>query len=194
MSKNIHKSEEVNDDKDDVVFESEEQGNSDVIKKLRVKNKQISSEKQEYLEGWQRAKADLINARKNFEGEKGEILKFAMRDLIEQLIPVLDSFEMVFNDKRTNEEPLLKEWKIGVKHIHSQFFNILKENGLEEIVFSEEKFNPVFHEPLEVIEVDDPKKDGIILEIIQKGYLLNGKVIRPTKVKVGKYREEGGNT
>lgn len=197
-NKNIKKSEEreevidnKNDtyqDSNDVVFEAEEQDNSDIIKKLKDKNKEISSEKQEYLEGWQRAKADLINARRNFEEERKKILKFAITDLVAQLFPVLDSFEIVSNDKRVDEEPFLREWVIGVRQIYSQFLSILKENGVEEIVSLNEKFNPIFHEPLEIIKVDNSEKDGIIIEVIQKGYLLNGTVIRPAKVKVGEYK------
>ena len=188
MSKNIHKPEENNDEKEDVVFESEEQDDSDVIKKLRIKNKQISSEKQEYLEGWQRSKADLINAKRSFEEERRKLLKFATTDLITQIIPVLDSFEIAFNDKKFNEEPLLKDWVVGIHHIYSQLLSILKENGVEELNPLDQEFNPVFHEPLEMAKIDNPEKDGIIMKVIQRGYLLNGEVIRPAKVVVGEFK------
>ncbi len=192
-SKEIKKKEN-NDENDEIIFELEDQNSSDIIKKLKSKNKQISSERQEYLEGWQRAKADLINARKNFDEEKGKLLKFATADLIIQLIPVLDSFEMIFNDKKWKEDPLLKEWIVGAQHIYSQFFSVLKENGVEETIPLDEKFNPVFHDSLEMVKVDNPEKDGIIVEVIQKGYLLNRTIVRPAKVKVGEYSGKGENT
>ncbi len=197
MSKKVKKTEdlpqdknEASDETEDIVFESEEnQGGDDAIKKLRQKLKKATAEKQEYLAGWQRAKADLINAKKEFGEEKTELLKFANTDLILRIIPVLDSFEMALNDEKTQENDLLKEWAAGTRHIYSQLLSVLGENGVEQFNPLGEKFNPAAHNSVESVKIDDKEKDGIITEVIQKGYFLNGKVVREAGVKVGEYVE-----
>lgn len=176
---------EVEENFDDVVFESEEnQTGEDLIKKLRVKLKQTLSEKQDYLEGWQRAKADFINFKKDSIEEKGRLVKFAKADLIIQLVPVLDSFEMAIGNEKGEKVEFQNEWQVGMKHIHSQLLSVLKENGVEQLSPLDEKFNPSLQESIDIIEVDENEKDGIILEVIQKGYSLDGEIIRPAKVKV----------
>ncbi len=190
-SKEIKKNKEENNEADDVVFESEEnQEGEDIIKKLRKKLKQVSSEKQEYLEGWQRTKADFINVKKDFNEEKTQLLKFAKADLITQLIPVLDSLEMAFEEKKEDKTASQKEWMVGMQHIYSQFLSILKENGVEQLNSLKEKFDPTLHTSIEIIKIDDKEKDGIITEVIRKGYSLNGEIIRTSKVKVGEFKKK----
>ena len=180
----------ISEDTDDVVFESEEnQAGEDVIKKLREKLKKNTAERQEYLAGWQRAKADLINAKKDFGEEKARLLKFANTDLITQIIPVLDSFELFFINEKQDKVKNFKEWAVGVRHIYSQLLSILKENGVEQINSLGEKFNPALHNSVENIKIDDEQKEGIILEVVQKGYLLNEKVVREARVKVGEFEK-----
>jgi molecular chaperone GrpE len=182
---------EVDENFDDVVFESEEDQTSEsLIKKLREKLKQALSEKQDYLEGWQRAKADSINAKKDFVEEKNKLVKFAKADLIIQLVPVLDSFEMALGNGKNEKVESQNEWQAGMGHIHSQLLSILKENGVEQLSPLNEKFNPVLQESIDIIEVDRKEKDGIIVEVLQKGYSLDGEIIRPAKVKVGEFKNE----
>ncbi len=156
----------------------------DATKKLRDKLKKCTEEKQEYLDGWQRAKADLVNAKKDFEAQKKDFVKFAKGDLLMQIIPVLDSFDMAFK----NTEGVSKEWLSGVRYIQTQFMTILNENGVKEINPENEKFDPNKHTAVETINVDEEEKDNIILEVVQRGYSLNSKIIREAKVHVGEYR------
>jgi len=158
-------------------------------KNLREKLKKITAEKQEYLAGWQRTKADFINAKKDFSEEKSKLLKFAKADLIVQLIPVLDSFEMAFEVKKEDKIASQKKWMVGMQHIYSQFLSILKENGVEQLNPLNEKFDPSLHTSVEVVKIDNKQKDGIITEVIQKGYSLKGEIIRSAKVKVGEFRK-----
>ena len=150
--------------------------------------KKVTAEKQEYLTGWQRAKADLINAKKEFGEEKIKLLKFANSDLILRIIPVLDSFEIAFLNINENNK-ILKEWSVGARHIYNQLLSVLKENGLKQIEPVNEKFNPKFHHSVETVQVENKKDENIIMEVLQKGYMLNDKVIREAKVKVGEYVE-----
>lgn len=143
------------------------------IKKVKDKFKHCEQERAEYLAGWQRAKADLINYKKEQEAKISEIFKFANEGLVLEILPVLDSFELAMKHSKDN----------GVEQIYNQLKNILKSHGIEEIQAIGEKFNPEFHESVGEVE---GKEQGIIVEEIQKGYTLNGKVIRASKVKINK--------
>ena len=193
MSKDLDKQnnmdEETNKEEEfDVIIEPEEEISSSFGDKttdtLREKLKKATEEKQEYLTGWQRAKADLINARKEFGEQKTELLKYANSDLILQIIPVLDSFEMALKNVDETDEKL-KDWSQGVQHIYSQLLSILENNGIKQINPLNEEFNHEAHISVESVKVDEKDSENIIVEVVQKGYELNGKIIREARVKVG---------
>jgi molecular chaperone GrpE len=158
---------------EEIVFDKEE-GLNPTLKKLREKLKKAVTEKQEYLEGWQRSKADFVNYKKDEEKRRGEIVKLIREDVITEILPILDSFNMA------KESPV---WGDGIEQIFKQFVSVLKKNGLEEIAPLNEDFDPNLHEAVETVK---GKKDGKIIEVLQKGYLLNNKIIRPARVKVSK--------
>lgn len=152
------------------------------IKKIKEKLKRCNEEKQEYLEGWQRAKADLINYRRRQEEKMAEWIKLANENLIIDILPVLDGLGLESRDGTRNYAERDAELR-GVAMIRRHLLDILTNYGLEEIKAVGEKFNPELHEAVERVESDE---EGIIMEEIQKGYLLNGKVIRTSKVRVTK--------
>lgn len=160
---------------------------AETIKKLREKIKKLEAEKQEYLTGWQRAKADLINARKRDEEDRKEFLKHANEGLIADMIPVLDSFDMAMGNKEAWEKAD-KNWRVGVEYIYSQLLKALAENGLKEVNPINEKFDHSKHEAASYEAVADEKLDHVIVGVIQKGYSLNGKMLKVPKVKVGEFR------
>ena len=159
---------------DDSVI-AEEHAN-DTVKKLREQLKQVETKAKEYLDGWQRAQADFANLRRRDEEAKSEFVKFANLSFVLELIPVLDSFNLA-----------LAHGNKDVKPVYDQFFSILKQNGLEELDPMDETFDPKYHEAIGVVPTDEPEKNHKILEVIQKGYILSGKIIRPAKVKIGEY-------
>ncbi|MDP2705459.1 MAG: nucleotide exchange factor GrpE [Patescibacteria group bacterium] len=169
---------------EDVVFEEDPR---DLIKKLKEKLKTAQEERQAYLEGWQRDKADFINARKDDEKRNVELLKFAKEGLIEEIIPVLDSFELAV--KNPSWGSVSPEWQAGVEHIYSQLKNVLSTNGIAEVDPLGEKFNPREHHAMGIIAVSDEEEDGKILEVVQKGYTLNGKIVRTANVKIGEFKK-----
>lgn len=171
---------------DDSVVAEEAMG--ETIKKLRDKVKQLEAEKQEYLTGWQRAKADLINARKRDDEERKEFAKYASEAVIADIIPVLDSFTMAMGNKEAWEKAD-KNWRVGVEYIYSQLLKALSENGLKELnpvgeVYDHNKHEAIAHEP-----VTDEKQHDRVVQVIQKGYELNGKLLKVPKVKVGEYKK-----
>ena len=170
--------------------EIEDEGlQADVIKKLRKKLKACQKERGEYLTGWQRSKADFINARKSFEEEKKEYVSFAKENVLEEFLPIADSFDMAFANKEAWEN-VDKNWRTGVEYIYSQLITILESNGLEQINPLGEIFDHNVHTSVELVETENKKESDYIAEVVQKGYLLHGKIVRSPKVKVFSYKKK----
>jgi molecular chaperone GrpE len=109
-----------------------------------------------------------------------------VEDFIAQCIPVLDSFDMAFRDKNTwNEAP--ENWRRGVEYIYTQFLSVLRANGVEKVTPLNERFDPLVHDSVGTAPIDTLEREGIILDVIQNGYTLSGKLIRAPKVIVGHY-------
>jgi molecular chaperone GrpE len=161
---------------------------TETIKTLRDKLKKAIEEKQEYLTGWQRANADHINAKKRDETDRAEFVKFANERLVDGLIPVLDSFELAMANKETWEKAD-KNWRIGVESIASQLKKALNDAGLEEVNPIGQKFDPMRDEAAEYVPVDTEDKNHMIISVMQKGYNLNGRPMRPAKVRVGEFKK-----
>jgi molecular chaperone GrpE len=161
-------------------MDKNKQINTDDLLKQLEESKKLQDE---YLNGWQRQKADFINYQKDSLRQAQEIVKYANEDLITDLLIVLDSFDISVNSLK-NKELTENEKKIiqGLELIKTQLEDVLRKKGLKPIEALGEQFNPQFHEILEEIEEKGPP--GVIIEEVIKGYELNGKVIRPSKVKV----------
>ena len=164
-----------------------EENTTEIIKKLREKLKKAESEKTEYLTGWQRAKANFINARKRDEADRAEFMKYANEGLVGDLIPVLESFDMAISNKESWEK-VDKNWRVGVEYIYNQLKKVLGENGWKEINPLGEKFDHNRDEAIEHVPVDDKKQDQMIIQVVQKGYSLNGKLLKAPRVKVGEFK------
>lgn len=134
-----------------------------------------------YLDQLQRLQAEFSNYRKRIDNERISLFSLAKRETILKLLPVLDDFERMVNlqngDCRVNLD--------GVNFIYQNFKKILTEEGLEEIASVGEKFDPGVHEAVDV-EQTEADKDGIVVEEWQKGYRFGGRMLRPSKVKVGR--------
>jgi molecular chaperone GrpE len=161
---------------DDSVLAEEAQG--DTIKKLKEKLKISEAKAKENLDNWQRAQAEFMNLRKRDEEAKVEFIKFAKSDTLAELIPVLDSMNAAIAHGQKDIEP-----------IYGQLMQILKTHGLEELDPEGEIFDPSKHEAIGMIPTDLKENNHKIMNVFQKGYSLNGKIIRPAKVQVGEFAE-----
>ncbi len=139
---------------------------------------ELEEEVEELESSLKKVMADFENYKKRMVKERQRIRKVAAESLMEDLIAVLDDFERALD----NGDELEKE---GIKMIYKKFRKILTDHGLEEIEAEEESFDPMYHECVESVEKDDVEKDKILKEY-QKGYKLNDKVIRPSRVKVAR--------
>jgi molecular chaperone GrpE len=159
---------------DDSVVAEEHQG--ETIKKLRERLKAAEEKAKEYLGELQRSKADFVNMRKRDEEAKQEFVKFAKSDVLSELIPVLDGFDQAMSHGIEGVEPLYR-----------LLMKTLSQHGLEESNPVGETFNPMYHEAIGTIKTDREEEDHKILEVLSKGYILSGKVIRPAKVRIGEF-------
>lgn len=176
----------------DVEFEVETEGEGlknqgGQVAKLKDRIKKLEAEKQEYLLGWQTARADFINLRKRDEAEKKEYAKFSAGRVVEDIIPILDSFEMAFANTEAWEK-VDKNWRVGVEYIYNQLKTVLEGHGVTYLDPVGERFNVSEHEAVEHIPVDDIKQDHSVIKVVKKGYKLHEKVIRPAQVAVGEYK------
>lgn len=177
---------DLSDNDNEIV--SEEANLGEIVKQFREKLKKCATEKQEFLGGWQRERADFVNYKKREVEEKKELFKKVYEEIILDIIPVADNFEMAFSNKEAWER-VSKEWRIGVECIYSQLLLIFDKYNLKQLNPIREKFNPNFHISIDTIDVEKKEDDNIIIEVRQKGYKLENTVIRPASVKVGLYKK-----
>jgi len=132
--------------------------------------------------------AELVNFRKLKEREMKDFREYACSGIIEKLIPLLDNFELAFRSIPQGDDEISKriqETVKGFEMIYSEFMTTLEKDGLSIInpIQEDAMFDPYKHEALMTVQ-DETKSDGTIVEVMQKGYELNGRVIRNAKVKV----------
>ncbi|MEW4370653.1 nucleotide exchange factor GrpE [Paenibacillus kandeliae] len=128
-----------------------------------------------------RAQADFDNFRRRTQKEKEDLAKYASAGLITELIPVIDNFERAMATKP--DSPELESFTKGVDMIFRQLSDVLKGTGLTPMETVGQPFNPEFHQAVMQVESDE-HEEGIVVEELQKGYILKDKVIRPAMVKV----------
>ncbi len=193
MSDEIKKKKDTAEESEEVVYDTDVDSDNlsdskEKLLKLKEKIKKLTAEKDEYMNGWQRERADFVNFKKRAEEEKKDYIKFANENILEEMLSVLESFDMAFmNKEQWNSVP--ENWRVGVEYIHSQLVKILDDNGLKEFTPKiGDKFDVTLHIAEEVMASDKESDDGVILSVKKKGYILNNKVIIAPKVVVGEFK------
>ncbi|MCF7873388.1 MAG: nucleotide exchange factor GrpE [Candidatus Omnitrophica bacterium] len=156
------------------------------LKSKETEAEMIAKQKQEYQDLWNRylrLQAEFDNYRKRSLQEKAEFIKFANQGLISELIGILDNFEL--SVKYADKKDDFKLMHQGVDMIIKQLHTLLKSKGLEKIKTVGEKFDPHKHDALTTVE-DQGLDSDTVVEELQTGYLLSGRILRPAKVKVAK--------
>ncbi len=171
---------------EEVILDDEvvsEEGTQDVIKTLREKLRQATAEKQEYLDGWQRARADYANLQKATDEDKKRFKTVFAEKFVEDLIPVVDSFSMAMGNKESWEK-VDTTWRTGVEYIYNQLMNSLEAHGLKLYGEIGDKFDPTKYEGVDEQITDDEDKDHTVAKVHQKGFMLGDSVLRPARVSV----------
>lgn len=146
--------------------------------------KELAAQAQDYKDRLLRLQADFENARKRTEKEKQEFVKFANEEIIIELLNILDDLERTVELEHSEHQDLTAFLK-GVEMILAHLYDMLKEYGVKPIESEGKIFDPHLHEALMQAENKDLPEHTIVEEL-QKGYLLNDRVIRTAKVKVSK--------
>ena len=156
---------------------------SQQLEDLKATNEKLQAEKAEIHDKFLRLYSEFDNFRKRTQKEKIDIIKNASESVITQLLPIIDDMEraIAFNDKLEGVDPSIKE---GLVLILQKTKDLLKQKGLEEIITEDQLFNTDFHEAVTTVPAEKEEDKGKILEEVQKGYTLNDKVIRYSKVVI----------
>lgn len=173
MSKNKHIEKKIDEE---CACSCNEDGNECLNKELEEKVKKLE-------EALLRNQAELINFKRRKDDEVSRLLKYADEDIILGFLPILDNIERAIKMDDDNLEDEVSKFLEGFKMIYSQIVNLLEKFEVKEIVCLNEKFDPTYHQAVLTDKIVD-KESGIILEVLQKGYMYKDKVIRPSMVKV----------
>lgn len=146
-------------------------------------NNELDDKIKKLEEALLRNQAELINFKRRKDEEVSRLLKYANEDVILGFLPILDNIERAIKMDDDNLDDEVSKFLEGFKMIYSQIVSLLEKFEVKEIVCMNEMFDPVYHQAV-LTDKDETKDSGIILEVLQKGYMYKDKVIRPSMVKV----------
>ncbi|PJE51546.1 MAG: nucleotide exchange factor GrpE [Candidatus Yanofskybacteria bacterium CG10_big_fil_rev_8_21_14_0_10_36_16] len=153
------------------------------IQKNQKKLEECEKQAGEYLGGWKRAQADLLNYKKEESSRIESAIKFANEDLVIQLVSFIDEFDIALSHLPEKVRDENSEWVTGLENIKSKFISFLSKNGVTKIETIGEDFDPLRHES---IGESEGGKSGTVVEEVQPGYEIGGKIIRAAKVRISK--------
>ncbi len=163
---------------EEFVLEDEAENPGLVIKRLRERLSKAEADRAEYLEGWQRSKADFVNFKRDEEARRGYTEERMAASLAEELLPVLDSFEMAARHSKNKE----------LEIIEKQLVEVLKKMNVERFGKVGEAFDPRNHEAVREVAVGTPEQDHTVVSVERSGYSIGAHIIRPAQVSVGSYK------
>lgn len=154
-----------------------------IVHDLEERMKKLEVSLKEAEEKAMREKAEAINYRKRKDDEVARMMKYASEDLIKEILPIVDSFERAIDMDDDNLEDEVSKFLAGFKMIYCNFVNILEKYEVKEIEAMGKEFDANFHQAV-LTEPRDGVEPGIVIEVLQKGYMYKDKVLRPSMVKV----------
>jgi molecular chaperone GrpE len=165
----------------EIIEEIEEEAEEDELEGLQAELEQAKVQATEYLDGWQRARAEFANYKKRVEAEREELKRTSTEALLLKLLPVVDDFERAF--QTLPEDSTDATWVDGFKMIMRKLQGVLESQDVEPIEAVDQPFDPLWHEAVMQEETDE-HPDGYVIEEMQRGYRLGERVLRPSMVKV----------
>lgn len=146
-------------------------------------NVNLQKQAAEYLAGWQRARADYQNLKRETEQKLAAYASSANRELLVELLPLVDYFKHAFRHLPTELKG--SEWVDGIRHIQSKLEQTLAYFGVKEMEVVGEKFDPQLHESVGEVEATN-QEHGTIMEEVRTGFFLHDQVLQPARVKIAK--------
>ncbi|HEY4518077.1 MAG TPA: nucleotide exchange factor GrpE [Candidatus Paceibacterota bacterium] len=163
---------------DEIVETDAEGGEVAKLATLKEKLNVCLTEKGEYLDGWQRSKADYANYKREVAEREKDLEARLSQRIVKDLLPVLESIDLARAHVRDLEP------------IEKQLEKVMTQYGLEKIGALGEAFDPSKHEAVESVKVDEADKENKIVELVSAGYSLGGKILKAAKVKIGDLKIE----
>lgn len=139
---------------------------------------EAETKKQEYLDALQRERADFTNFRRRVESEKSQMWEQASSEAVKKLLPVLDDLERAIANRQAGDA-----WADGIEMVYRKFKSILEKEGIATIEALGQPFDPNLHEAI-MQEESQEYESGVVIAVLQQGYLHGGRVLRPAMVKV----------
>ena len=150
-----------------------------VVEEIRNAEEKLAEMQDKYI----RLSAEFDNYRKRTLREKMELSKYAAEDIFRKIIPIMDDFDRALSHMSAATD--CSAMKEGIDLIYDKFSEFLKQNGIREIESMNTNFNVDLHDAVAKVQVDDEERKGKVVDIVQKGYYLQDKVLRHSKVVVG---------
>ena len=186
-NEDIKKEEELETIEAEIVDDGKKEEARDVINDVEGMEN-VNEEIEKYKDQLQRLQAEFSNYKKRTNKEKEDTIKYASESLITKLLPVLDNMDRASNNMeelKEEDNEQIKAFIEGFELIKNDFVNILKDEGLSSIESDGKEFDLNYHHAV-LMEESEGVESNHVIETFQKGYILNGKVIRPAMVKVSK--------
>lgn len=140
--------------------------------------KQLADKDDKYL----RAEAEIQNMTNRFKKERAQILKYDGQDLAKSVLPVLDNLKRALSIEVTDENG--QQLKKGIQMVHDHLMTALTDHGITEIPAAGKPFDPTMHQAVQTVPVEDGQKPDTIVKVLQAGYQLKDRVLRPAMVVV----------
>lgn len=157
------------------------EGAADESNELQKQLEEARQQLEEAQQRWLRAQADFDNFRRRTRQEKEQLIQYASMNVLEQLLPVIDNFERAVASSVESKD--FDSLAKGIDMVFRQMMGVLENEGLKPIDAVGSAFNPEVHQAVMQVESDE-HEEGIVVEEVQKGYMLKEKVLRPSMVKV----------
>jgi molecular chaperone GrpE len=155
----------------------------EIIEALQSDLAEARSKADEYLDGWQRSRAEFTNYKKRIERDQSQTYQVAAGNVIRRFLSVVDDLERALNNRPKDGEGAA--WAEGIELIYRKLVSILENEGITPIQAEGEMFDPNFHEAI-MSDESDSHESGRVIEVMQQGYMLGDKVLRPAMVRVAK--------
>ncbi|RMF44086.1 MAG: nucleotide exchange factor GrpE [Anaerolineae bacterium] len=161
--------------------ETPQESAPDELSALRLQLDEAQAQAQEYLDGWQRARADFANYKRRVERDREQMQRDATARVVQRYLPIVDDLERALQNRPAEGEGAA--WAEGIELIYRKLLAALEADGVLPMEAEGQPFDPNLHEAIMQEESDD-HESGYIIEVLQKGYLIGERVLRPALVKV----------
>lgn len=153
------------------------------VASLQAELQEWQAKAAEYLDGWQRARADFANYKKRIERDQAQVQQNAAANIIKRFLDVMDDVDRAL--KNLPQDGEFAAWASGLELVNRKFYNILESTGVTAIDAHGQYFDPNLHEAISNEEVDG-FESGQIIEVVKQGYLIGDRVLRPAQVRVAR--------